>query len=109
MKKVDVVLGDYLADDANPANHELESRDLSVFKVAKKAGSTSVWTITPVNHGIAMAEIVAKADGMVVKTLTVTVENRAPVRKTPLMVPGLEICPSRCGTSYAQDKERRNP
>ena len=41
-----------------------------------------------------MAEIVAKADGSVAKTLTVVVENRAPVRKTPQTEPPLAILDS---------------
>ncbi len=90
--KAEVDLTEYLLAlaDASPANYELESRSPRVFSVAgRKAGSTSVWTINAVSAGKGMAEIVAKADGSVAKTLTVVVENRDPVRKTPLAEPGL--------------------
>jgi hypothetical protein len=46
---------------------------------------------------------------MVVKTLTVTVENRAPVRKTPLMVPGLESVRAAVGHPTLKTKNDEIP
>ena len=77
-KGVEIDLTVHLPAGAAAADHELESRDPSVFTVAKKAGSTSVWVVSPKSFGTDKAEIIAKADGTVVKTLTVTVENRDP-------------------------------
>ena len=41
-----------------------------------------MWVVSPKSFGTDKAEIIAKADGTVVKTLTVTVENRNPEKST---------------------------
>ena len=85
---VEVDLTKHLAGAA-AADHELESRDPSVFTVAKKAASTSVWVVSPKSFGTDKAEIIATADGTVVKTLTVTVENRPPEENAKATAPTL--------------------
>ena len=92
--KVDIDLTAYLAVGAAPADYELESSDTSVFTVARKSvsgsPSTSVWQVSPVSKGTAMADIVAKADGMSAETLTVIVENRAPELSATAVAPALD-------------------
>ena len=91
--KVDIDLTAYLAEGAAPADYELESSDTSIFTVARKSvsgsPSTSVWQVSPVSKGTAMADIVAKADGTSAETLTLIVENRAPELNATAVAPAL--------------------
>ena len=84
-----VDLTDYLPTGTAPEGYVLESRDTSVFTVARMGTSKSVWNVSPKSVGSAKAEIVEKADGSVDGSFMVTVENRAPRRATPIVDPML--------------------
>ena len=100
----------------------MESLDQTVFTVAAKKStsgvlSTSVWEVTAVSKGTAKAEIVGKTDGMVAKTLTVIVENRAPDLKAtrvdptvrrPLMGPRLHERPTGITAPPLKNKNNDN-
>ena len=107
-KAEEVDLTKHLPAGAAAADYELESRDPSVFTVAKKAASTSVWEITPVSFGTDKAEIIVKADGAVEKILTVTVDNRAPEVKATADPPLVTMVPWKEHAPEAPAKAMKN-